>query len=222
MGSTISRFGADSSISFRIFWPTGLFLRMGNGETAEAESGPRRNESIWNTGLRKFSYSNCPSTVSSDSDRTCCLHPRNVLIRPDDRTSYIKHALFQAFPDPDDRNEWDRIQSCQSVKDLIEFTLAFSTESVEPLYFIVDQLDALDHQSAMLRTPPNISGADPLGEIHDSLLQMVDEHIFMWSPSANYQVGLKDRYKNEVREYIPLLGGMTTVSHPRFAEWVHS
>jgi len=116
---------------------------------------------------------------------------------------YLKTALIFAFLDS--AAHLEDIQRCEDVESLAEFCVAF--RSTGQLFFIVDQLNALD---------PELTGEDEVSDdqkarLRRQLQRMSARHINITSAAANHKTFKYMATRDTGEQKIPLMGGMTPV-----------
>ncbi|RGB24114.1 hypothetical protein C1646_633179 [Rhizophagus diaphanus] len=107
--------------------------------------------------------------------------------------NYIKLALFLAYAD--NIEKINEISACKTTDDIVAFC-----ELSEPLYFIVDQMNALDYRN---NTEIEVKKAIIL----DVLNRMTSEHYYIKSSSANNESALYLIQKQTNDRRIELYGG---------------
>ncbi|RGB41573.1 hypothetical protein C1646_739046 [Rhizophagus diaphanus] len=119
---------------------------------------------------------------------------------------YIKSALFLTYSD--DSVKMSEIQSCVTLDDIIEF--CNPSEQKEPLYFIVDQINALDSHDD--------TGIDESlkKKIKSSLNEMAINNYYIKSSSANNISALHLSIKQANEKKIELYGGF---DEDEMAQW---
>jgi len=124
---------------------------------------------------------------------------RQLSVDPED---YVKSALFLAYHDNDAKiNE---INSCENFEDIIKFCKKLR-ELREQLYFIVDQMNALDEQD-----DTGVS-LDIKRQIRRELDKMTNYHYYIMSSSANNKTMLHLMAKQTGELKIKLFGGFDEV-----------
>ncbi|GES90603.1 hypothetical protein GLOIN_2v1786107 [Rhizophagus clarus] len=111
-----------------------------------------------------------------------------------DPEDYIKLALILAYAD--NIEEINEISACKTTDDIVAFC-----KSSEPLYFIVDQMNALDY-----RNNTEIVEGKKVA-ILDVLNRMTSEHYYVKSSSANNESALYLIQKQTNDRRIELYGG---------------
>ncbi|CAG8769253.1 9993_t:CDS:2, partial [Acaulospora colombiana] len=126
---------------------------------------------------------------------------RRVVYLPDCRklavtpVNYIKSALFLTYVDDDEKIS--EISACETFDQIVKFCESLD----ETLYFIVDQMNALDDC--------NNTGIDLEKKIRvkENLDKMFADHFYIKSSSANNHAVLHLRQKQTNEKKIELYGG---------------
>jgi hypothetical protein len=141
-----------------------------------------------------------------------CIGKRTVYL-PDCRQllaeplPYIKSALLCAFSDPSSSSEHDEIRHFTTTDD----ALAFCRDLNETrLYFITDQMNALDHEGS---NEDEVSGDAKTKLRRESLFL---GHFSTTSASANYRTALNMRQKQDGKLKPTMMGGMSEVGCSTF------
>jgi hypothetical protein len=119
--------------------------------------------------------------------------------------SYLQSALLCAFADPSLSSIQDEIRACSSLDDLVYFC---GDQSVTPLYFIIDQKNALEHEPD--NTDPALNKSKAV--VWDLLGRITAGHYTITGASANYNTALHMQGKQQGELKLSLMGGMTPVS----------
>ncbi|CAG8699468.1 3244_t:CDS:2, partial [Acaulospora morrowiae] len=126
---------------------------------------------------------------------------RRVVYLPDCRElavnplSYIKSALFLTYADDDAKIS--EIDACENFDQIVKFCELLN----ETIYFIIDQMNALDDSSNT-----GISLKEKI-QVKRNLDKMCSEHFYIKSSSANNQTVLHLRQKQTNEKKIELYGG---------------
>lgn len=135
---------------------------------------------------------------------------KRVVYLPDCRAmladflSYLQAGLLLAFGDS--KHYQRRIQGFKRRTDIIDFCKHISMRNIR-LYFIVDQLNALDEEHSNDDINANLKKNSTI----DSLGKIVYNHFVIKSASANHKsaIHMMEKQTNELK--ISLFGGLTKV-----------
>jgi energy-coupling factor transporter ATP-binding protein EcfA2 len=116
---------------------------------------------------------------------------------------YMQTALLCAFADPSSSDERDRIRGLESQEDIIYFC-----DRQMPMYFIVDQMNALDREDANMDTKDNERKAAT--QIFLNGLTYGQYRITSASASHRTAVHMAKKQTNDSK--LALMGGMSEVS----------
>jgi hypothetical protein len=116
---------------------------------------------------------------------------------------YMQTALLCAFADPSSSDERDKIRGLESQEDIIYFC-----DRQMPMYFIVDQMNALDRESDNMDTVDNQRKA----AAQEYLDQLTSSHYRITSASANHRTAMHMAKKQTNEMKLALMGGMSEVS----------
>jgi hypothetical protein len=116
---------------------------------------------------------------------------------------YLKTAILCAFADPLSSDVRDEIRALRSQDDVIAFC------SQQPsMYFIIDQMNALDHEDANRDMVTN----EQKTVAQQCLDQLTYGHYRITSTSANHKMAVHMEKKQTGERKLPLMGGMSEVS----------
>jgi hypothetical protein len=130
---------------------------------------------------------------------------RRVVYIPDcrqlavDPTKYVKYALFLTYNDDDTKIR--EINACEDFCQIIDFCESLD----ETLYFIVDQMNALDEED---KTGVSLEIKQ---QIRRDIDKMVDNHFYIMSSSANNKSMLYLMPKQTGELKVKLFGGFDEV-----------
>jgi hypothetical protein len=116
---------------------------------------------------------------------------------------YMHTALLCAFANPSSSDERNKIRALKSQDDIIDFCAGHV-----PLYFIIDQMNALDHEGGNMDTVDNRRKA----AAQEYLDELTSGHYRITSASANYQTAMHMARKQTGERKLALMGGMSEVS----------
>ncbi len=116
-----------------------------------------------------------------------------------DTVDYVKSALYLAYENNSDKIS--EINDCETLDEIVKFCKGES----EPLYIVVDQLNALDNHN-----DTEIKEADK-DRIKDVLNRMTASHYYIKSSSANNISALRLKLKQTNEKKIELYGGFDEV-----------
>ncbi|KAA8906952.1 hypothetical protein FN846DRAFT_918946 [Sphaerosporella brunnea] len=134
---------------------------------------------------------------------------RSVVYLPDCRAmlqntfTYIQKALRLTFFQHEEHRNY--IQDCTKITELIDFCEKLADGEIT-LYFVIDQLNALDPQDETGDRYDNAKKAD----VRDILEMMSAHHLRISSSSANYLHGHQDRVRASGEKHSTLYEGLTT------------
>jgi hypothetical protein len=137
-------------------------------------------------------------------------HERHVVFLPDvremlaDPFEYLKTALLCSFSSPSSSSSSRHLlRSCQTLDHLETFC-----SNNAPLYFIVDQINALDEEESH----SDIVANEDKRRLHQLLRRFSHKHPYITGASANHRSAqlMKQKQTNDLK--IQMMGGMTTVS----------
>jgi hypothetical protein len=117
-----------------------------------------------------------------------------------DTVNYVKSALYLAYENNSDKIS--EINDCETLDEIVKFC----KEESEPLYIVVDQLNALDGHN---NTEINETIKQRTIEF---LNQMTTKHYFIKSSSANNISALHLKLKQTNEKKIELYGGLNEVN----------
>lgn len=136
---------------------------------------------------------------------------KKVVYLPDCRAmlripfEYTRMALLMALHD-DARSVETLRTKCNDLSDLASFSKMISYQ--ERLYFIIDQLNALDPQPES--TDRNDSAKK--AEVRNFLDEISAFHLRITSSSGNYQHGVHDKARSTGEKWMAQYGGLSDVS----------
>ncbi|RUS13751.1 hypothetical protein BC938DRAFT_477695, partial [Jimgerdemannia flammicorona] len=133
---------------------------------------------------------------------------KRVVFLPDCRAmakgfpEYLQAALLLTFAD----NVYyqKKIYNCMSVNDIHSFCRGLAKEEIR-LYFIVDQLNALDNDENDNERMTN----EKKGRIKVDLESITNNHYYIKSASANWKSALHVKQKQMNERKVSLFGGLT-------------
>ncbi|KAF8538638.1 hypothetical protein BDD12DRAFT_841601 [Trichophaea hybrida] len=129
-----------------------------------------------------------------------------------DLRGYVQSAFLLAYADKYDTQQ--RIASFGSLNDVYEFCNDVRGEG-EVLYFLVDQLNALDTN---LETVTSVH-VNKRVEALDFIQMIQGRHYYVWSASGNYEHAEHDMYRQIGEERIILAAGLSQDEMDRW--WLH-
>jgi hypothetical protein len=135
---------------------------------------------------------------------------KRVVYLPDCRQAlrpflpYLQSALLCAFADPSSTSLRDKIRQFKTAEDATNFVRTLGNIR---LYFIVDQINALEHEDV---NTDNVSNTMK-DNIRDFLFAMFVSHYSITSASANYRTALHMRQKQTSEIKMTMIGGMSEV-----------
>jgi len=124
-----------------------------------------------------------------------------------DLQGYIRSAFLLTYADKYDIQQ--RIASHLSLNDIYELCNDIRGEG-EVLYFLVDQLNALDTNPETVTSLNLQKRIDAL----DFIQQIQGRHYYVWSASGNYEYAEHDMYRQIGEERIILTPGFSQVIVP--------
>lgn len=139
--------------------------------------------------------------LSRSGKRTVYLPDSRQLLA--NMVEYLQAALLCAFADPLSSDERERIRALKSEDDLKRFCNAHT-----PMYFIIDQVNALDDEDTNRDEISNLKKAT----VREYLVSLSSPHYKISSASANHQTALHMEHKQVGQLQRSLMGGMTKVS----------
>ena len=145
---------------------------------------------------------------------TCLLlqQGKRVVYLPDcrvmtsDFVQYIKSSLLLAFGDSEPHQL--EIQMCDSVAEIKSFCRDIAYTNIQ-LYFIIDQLNALDLED----TNKDEVNNETKQYIRKSLNEITFNHYIIESASANHKSAMHMEQKQDSKAKISLMGGMIEVGY---------
>jgi len=123
-----------------------------------------------------------------------------------DDVPYIQCALLSAFSEPSLTSIRNDIRAFESHDDIIQFCGSLPREN--PLYFIIDQKNALDREDDNKDTASN----DKKKDVSALLDKIASGHLAITSASANYKTALEVMSRQRSEMTFSLRGGMSRVS----------
>jgi hypothetical protein len=126
---------------------------------------------------------------------------RQMLVDP---LSYIQSALLCAFADASSSSHRHKIRSFRTVDDALEFCHNFGATQ---LYFIIDQINSLEHEAPDTDSVPN----NQKDVLLTFLRRIVLGHYSITSASANYRTVWRMAQKQTGEVGMSLMGGMSEV-----------
>jgi beta-glucosidase/6-phospho-beta-glucosidase/beta-galactosidase len=115
----------------------------------------------------------------------------------------MQTALLCAFADPSSSDEHDKIRALKSQDDIMHFC-----DEHMPVYFIVDQMNALDHEDVNMDTVDNQRKT----VAQESLDKLTSSHYQITSASANHRTAMHMKKMQTGEMKLALMGGMSEVS----------
>ena len=119
--------------------------------------------------------------------------------------SYMKHALLLAYSS--DQELYGSIDSLESIPDICKFVERRAVYG-EEIYFVCDQMNALDHNPAIGNTLD--AGSKPA--VMSFICQLGSLHNFIWSASGNCENLAHDNFRqNSGAKHLLFRRGFTRV-----------
>jgi energy-coupling factor transporter ATP-binding protein EcfA2 len=128
---------------------------------------------------------------------------RQMVVHP---LVYIQSALLCTFADPPSSAMRAKIRRLKSNDDLLAFCSSIQT----PMYFIVDQMNALEAEELNEDSIPNSAKFDLVKLLQEIFLG----HLVIKSASANYRTAQYTRQRQLGEEQISMMGGLSEVCVP--------
>jgi len=125
-----------------------------------------------------------------------------------DPLPYIQSALLCAFADPSSALQRNEIRSLQSMESAKNFCR--NRAGSKSLYFIVDQINALEHEPPNADDHPNARKE----ELALFLKGISTGHFYIYSASANYRTARWMAQKQTGEDKMSIMGGMSEVRNP--------
>jgi hypothetical protein len=119
---------------------------------------------------------------------------------------YLQIALLCAFADPSSASKRTIIRSFQSTDDLKKFCRALT----RPLYFVIDQVNALEHEDSN----EDIVSNEDKDNFQRLLRYITIKGYVVKSASANYLTALRMEQKQSGEDKLQMMGGMSPVNEP--------
>ncbi|RUS12847.1 hypothetical protein BC937DRAFT_86882, partial [Endogone sp. FLAS-F59071] len=149
---------------------------------------------------------------------TCLLlrQGKRVVYLPDCRAmlthflNYIKSGLLLAFGDSESHQL--KIQKCISEDEISLFCDEITVKDHIRLYFIVDQMNALDDEYSNKDCVSNIRK----DKIRTDLDKITSLHYVIESASANFKSAMHMQQKQLGKLKLPLIGGLTETEMPKW------
>ena len=124
-----------------------------------------------------------------------------------DPLAYIQSAMLCSFADASSSSHRDKIRSFQDISDVLQFC---GNLEAGHLYFVIDQIDALEDEA------PNADSVS--NSWKESLLTFLQRiplgHYSITSASANYRTVRRMAQKQTGEIKMSMMGGMSKVRNP--------
>ena len=200
--------------------PDGTFRFMGRRIIADVYQAV--SNLSWRTGSNYSLQGSLGSGKSHILAALACLlvkEGKRVVYLPDARilaammVAYTQAALQLTYAD--DEELFQRIQGFSSTAAIYEFVRERQARG-EKLYFICDQMDALDH----LPGTGNTLGARVQDDAVEFILQLSGFHNFIWSASGNCRVTSDNAWPNSGAKRLLVQQGYNRVCSYRLVDIV--